>query len=62
VSQELIIQTSKRKDGRRHRYTLLGGEIQLLVLDAPNSANTRATGHRHWGVAVGKTGHRWWKL
>ena len=36
VIEKISIKVSKRKEGKRHRYTLLGGEIHLQLLEAPN--------------------------
>jgi CO dehydrogenase/acetyl-CoA synthase delta subunit len=40
---KVTIKVSKRKEGKRHRYTLLGGEIHLHLLEVSNS--TRRTIH-----------------
>jgi len=37
VIERITIKVNKRKEGKRHRYTLLGGKVQLLVLNTSTS-------------------------
>ena len=39
VIEKISIKVSKRKEGKRHRYTLLGGKIHLLGLGVSNSTS-----------------------